>query len=1020
MTDACETLHAYVDGELDESAHSAFETHLASCDDCAAELPRLLALLTVLDAAAAVSAPAGAKRLVVLDGGSDAPADRSIRSPSRRPRRPLWIAGGAAAGLAAAAAVLVFISLRTPPAPPAVSLAAQLGPTRAIEARLSYRGTEGYRKFDVARGGRSGEAISTDSRIQLERAEDWHGLAVASLLAGERERAAQLFAKVPSSPPADSDRAALELLDGSQPALERALDDVDRALAAMPGDPAALWNRALVLAALSLPTAAAREFDRIAALGEPGWADEARTRAETLRSSVTQRRLRWRQAYEAGRKMIDDGTPVPAALATVTGTTTIMFYDAVRSAPSKDRALALLPLAEVLDAAYRTDRLTRYVQRVAAADFRVRKPLADTYRELALQRLAPGAPGAPDVIEPFLARLARTPGVDDLQLGALVHARAIAARLDDYQRLAAATRDPWYAAIAMGEAARAKIARGELAGAERDLREAIAFAQRERVVYRGLALADQLIAIHKQARQLALVARETQAQFRDAIAAGEWIYETNALKDLASVNHNRYANGLARAYLSELLERAQPSAASGPVEFDERTDCPTREYALQTLANIALQELDAARGRALVDSVPACATNPKPIVAAQLNLQRAMVRAELFHLEHRDDDVRLARDGIAAARAVPGIPPGMLALLQHIEGALAIDVDRAAGRRALRDAIAAAARNTDEFSVKARDYSYSLLALDAGAASEFADVLGLVAETLGVPRPDRCAVATAVQGQRSVVAFADARGQTGGQLVANRKTSDVDVRALVPAAVVERLRGCERVSVLARAPVLGAGRLLPSDIAWSYVLERSSSVPPAAAPGKRLVVANPLAPPDLNLPPLGPAPDEPAGPGSTTLRGAEATPTRVLLEMRDASVIEFHTHGVIANDVSETSYLVLSPESDRQYAMTPNDVEPVKLSAAPLVILGACHAATSARSLEGGIGLAEAFLRAGARAVVASPDAIQDLGAHAFFDAVREKVTRGTDPAVAVRDERVRRLAASPDNAWVAGVVVFE
>ncbi|HZJ67129.1 MAG TPA: zf-HC2 domain-containing protein, partial [Kofleriaceae bacterium] len=63
MTDFCETLHAYVDGELDESAHSAFETHLASCDDCAAELPRLLALMAALDRAAEAGAQ-GTKRLV--------------------------------------------------------------------------------------------------------------------------------------------------------------------------------------------------------------------------------------------------------------------------------------------------------------------------------------------------------------------------------------------------------------------------------------------------------------------------------------------------------------------------------------------------------------------------------------------------------------------------------------------------------------------------------------------------------------------------------------------------------------------------------------------------------------------------------------------------------------------------------------------------------------------------------------------------------------------------------------------
>src|ERR1041384_7564898 len=133
--------------------------------------------------------------------------------------------------------------------------------------------------------------------------------------------------------------------------------------------------------------------------------------------------------------------------------------------------------------------------------------------------------------------------------------------------------------------------------------------------------------------------------------------------------------------------------------------------------------------------------------------------------------------------------------------------------------------------------------------------------------------------------------------------------------------------------------------------------------------------------------------------------------MRDASVIELHTHGFIANDVSEASDLVLSPEVDGHYAMTARDVAQVKLDASPLVILGACHAATSSRSIEGGMGLAEAFLRSGARAVVASPDAVPDLGAQTFFAAVRDRVTHGADAAIAVRDERARLLAASPNNA---------
>ena len=72
------------------------------------------------------------------------------------------------------------------------------------------------------------------------------------------------------------------------------------------------------------------------------------------------------------------------------------------------------------------------------------------------------------------------------------------------------------------------------------------------------------------------------------------------------------------------------------------------------------------------------------------------------------------------------------------------------------------------------------------------------------------------------------------------------------------------------------------------------------------------------------------------------------------------------------------------------------------------------------MGLAEAFLRSGASAVIASPDAVPDRGALPFFAAVRDRVVAGAEPAVALRDERTRRLAASPDETWVSSVVVFE
>ncbi|HEU4730286.1 MAG TPA: CHAT domain-containing protein [Kofleriaceae bacterium] len=1017
MTDPCERLHDYVDGELGPEELREFEAHLASCQACAAELPRLLALLAALDTVAQTASrgPIGGAQLKVLPGGLDAGVPR--QAPAARPpgsRRRWWIVGLGGVAAAAAAVLLVVRPPTRPTSPPvAISLQSDLGATRGIEARLSYPGAERYRPMDVARGARAGEAIPLDRMIELERAKDWHGLAVAALLAGERDRAARSFAQAPASPAADSDRAALELIDGSRPALERALEDVDRALAAAPGDGAARWNRALVLRGLNLPLAAARELDRVAALGEPGWADEARTRAASLRAEVGQRRTRWKQANEAALRLVRDGTPVPAELISVSGFMTLTLYDAVRAATSPSQVLALLPMAQALDGVYRAERLTAYVRRVAASNFRVRRPLAEAYRQLFLFQPVPGGPDG------LLKRLEQA-HADDLLMGALVRTGEVRGHLDEYRRLAAATGDPWFAVIAEHEAAKAERARGETAAAQHRLRDALALARRERLAYRALLIEAELVELHRGQRQLSEAYEEAEQAYREAAATGEALIEMNTLGELAAIHHDRYAHGLARAYLAELLERSETTPATGPSPFDDAHDCAERQYVYDSLANISLLEFDPDRARDELSRAPSCAADPATQNA--LTLRAALVRTELYRFSHRDEDRELARRSLETLRGAQ-LPDAVQPLLSYLEGDLSIDTDRAAGQRALRQAIALAAHQTDEtaFPVLARTHGYSLLAIDAGRASEFAGVIHVLGETLGVPAPGRCAVAIAVQGRSSVVAFADARGEIGGQYVAARTTPALDVSTLVPPAFVDRLRACERVVVLARAPVLGAGRVLPPDLAWTYLL-RGQPAAPAAPPATahRLVVANPDTPPELKLPPLGPYPDEPGAKDLQLLRGADATPTRVLLAMRDASVIELHTHGFIANDLSEASYLVLSPELDHQYAMTAGDVARVELTAAPLVILGACHAATSSQSLEGGMGLAEAFLRSGARGVIASPDAVPDRSGHAFFAAVRQRVMQGTDPAIAVRDERLHRLALSHDDAWVSGVVVFE
>ena len=1075
MTDHCDSLHAYVDGELGETEHAAFESHLATCTSCLAELPELLALVAALDGAAEHARGASGlgstgPRLTVVDGGrtaapvvagpapevagSSPPAPRadqaadqvaapvaapattgaaptSLASPRRR--RSWQLAGGGLAALAAAAALWLVIPHASPPpdaervaaldaqhsaaldAQHSAALDAALGPSRPIEARVTIPGAARFRPVDVQR---SAAPAATPIRLldlerELEQRRDWHAAAVVALLAGDREHAARAFAQAPATPEVDADRAALGLLDGSRAALERALDDADRALAARPDLPAAVWNRALVLAALDLPLAAARELDRVRALGEPGWADDAGRRAAALRQTVAARRALWKRAMESRRPLIEGTAAVPPELAQVAGYVTLALYDAVRAAPSREAVLALLPLARTLDAGYRSDRLAGYVQRIAAANFAVRRPLADGYR-----RLMYGAPAMTGAEIDALLRTLERGAADDIRLGALARTGRIGAQLETYRKLATATGDPWFLAIAEQETAAAERRTGNVTAAERRLRGAIEVARRERLGYRVVVLREQLVKLLEDIQHLPQAAEQASLAFRESADAGEGASEMNDLADLVAINQNRYATGLFRAYVTEQLERSQTSDDVGPSPLNEEITCATRQYAYQSLANLALEAYEPDVARDWLVRAPTC----RKAYAADLMFQRAVYAADLYRLSRRTSDAELARTSLTALRGAE-LSSAEQAMVEYIEGNLVIDDDRAAGERHLRAAIARAGHLRDpvNYNLKARAYSFARLATRAAQAADHAQVLALLAEDLEVPAPKRCAVAVARYAERTAVAFADARGELGGRDAIDRGR-DPGVAGLVPASAVERLRGCDRVVVLARAPVLGTGRLLPPELAWSYVLQgsRPAAAPAATSPApSRLVVANPESPADLKLPPLGPYPDE-AARGATVLRGADATPTRVLQAMREASVIEFHTHGIIGNDVTEPSYLVLSPELDRQYALTAADVAQVALAGAPLVILGACHAAASSRSLEGGTGLAEAFLRSGARAVVASPDAIPDLAATAFFAAVRERVERGADPAVALRDERLRRLTGSHDDAWVSGLVVFE
>src|SRR2546430_671112 len=84
--------------------------------------------------------------------------------------------------------------------------------------------------------------------------------------------------------------ATVVLVVDSDP--DRALELLDGLLRTNGAHAQALWNRGLVLQSLGLGLGAAQSFHAVAALGEPGWADEARARESELLG-------RWRTGHQA-------------------------------------------------------------------------------------------------------------------------------------------------------------------------------------------------------------------------------------------------------------------------------------------------------------------------------------------------------------------------------------------------------------------------------------------------------------------------------------------------------------------------------------------------------------------------------------------------------------------------------------------------------------------------------------------------------------------------------------------------
>jgi tetratricopeptide (TPR) repeat protein len=898
--------------------------------------------------------------------------------------------GGLLAGAVALALVLGVPSPRGGAKAGALWLTG--APTRRIEARVSYPAADAHRPYETLRAERPTPPppAPLQELARLEEAGDAHGIAAAYLLRGASEQAATWLERAGASPDVDSDRAVLAL-DRGQPTEALAL--LERVLRQHPRHAQALWNRGLVMRALDLPALEAESFEAVAALGEPGWADEARARAEALRTRLRTAQEGWQRLRNECDPFVEGTGSLPREYVRQwPGFLRLCLYDAVRAAPTPERLKALWPMAETLDTYFGGTALRDAIRWAETRDFRQRAPLAKLYMHVFRKQPIPGG------LPAYLERLRRA-GEQDILMGTLVLTRTVLEHLDEYRELVARTKDPWFLLLEDDERARSAMGKGALQEAERILLSALERCAARPLYYRCALLEKQLTHLYREMHrpaegfQHALEARR-QLQAENATGPEPWF-----LLELGQLARFRDQPPLARAYLNEALARVPE-------------DCEVRRFVHENNAAIYQGELAFPEARRELDRVREC---PGPLTPVGIQ-----VLADLARQRPAPGDAPWLAESMEALRRPGAMEPGALLVVSHHEARFTLERDRAAGEALLRKVIAEAARlpkwNAD--ARKARAYAYTALLLAAGRAGEHEAALALFGEELGGALPSRCVLGVTMDDERTLVLARGPEGRLLGRYDASRTTPlGGEARGLVPEEVITALRGCERVAVVARPPLHGRAGLLPPDMAWSFFTPKPERGLAPTLPARHLVIADVQAPPQFQLARLGAWGKAP--PGSLVVSGAQATPSRVLEEMARATEIEAHVHGVINLAVSDASFLVLSPEPAGRYALTADEVRERRLEGAPLVILAACRAAHTAPTLHEPFSLPGAFIQAGARTVLAATVDIPDTEAGAFFDAVRERIRSGQPAANALRDVRVRWLQDNP-SSWVRSVLVFD
>jgi hypothetical protein len=833
---------------------------------------------------------------------------------------------------------------------------------RRLDARLTHPRADRHRPLSVRRDNSTDTPAMPYRHLwQLERAGDAHGVVAAQLQLGQPAQALARLQAMPPTADVESDRAAVLLLDPKRH--DEALTAADRALELAPHHPQAHWNRALILESLDLPLAAARSFRASANHHDPGWSEEALTRAARAESQWQQKLAAVRASDQAADEVKQGRTPDSALVAREPEKVRAAFLSALEQADSPAQVERLRPLARAIDSAQRTTAL------VALAD-----------RPERVRRMK----------QLFASR-------------SVVNAQA-------YRRLADEARDPLLSIrswLFLGQAlAKDRRAEEALAAYQRALDDCAADARFPEVcISTKLAMAK----FHSERRHLQKARRWALEARADSETSRLPLLRVRADLRLQAVEDFRKRFGIARAYAEELSL--------------QDLDCQQRQNGREYLAKIATARQRDGEAKRHLTAVQTCSAS----------LPR-------FNVVGTEALVELTRDPVNGWTEGRAWLDETLAFQLRPESGLGI-IERLAYRlfearslvlrdpRRARDLLGGIALDagkrapTDEVAEMIRVQTVSALVAEAAAGGDFARALDVLEREQIRQSGARCLVGIVADSRRRIYLVRTNDGQTAGLY---RSAVPYDFASPSPEAVppqlVQRLVDCDRIGVLATEPILGAPAVLPREMAWGYLRNGQAPGPPTG-PIRRLVVHDVRPSPELGLPPVGrriPRPDS-SDEILSTVSGQAATPEEVSRQMEQADQVELHVHGILDREIADEAALVLAtaaPGSEAGF-LTASQVQRLRLTRNPGVVLGACHGARSAGYGAFEWNLSLAFMRAGARWVIASPQPVDDAEAEAFFQELWDRIRAGAPVPVALRDARQSERWQRSQQDWVRQVVAF-